>query len=395
MSSPFALDWLGLAAVLPAAFVAAELSARRFLRRRCAAWVLEPYSMQVLELDRDTLPDLEPEVRIRVNRDGARGAPPPSPVAGERVLRVLVAGGSAAECYLLDQGTQWPGVLERRLAEQSAELGVSHVHVDNIARSLVHCDYVEWMLRVTLRRVPAVDVVILMVGASDLVAWLEQGAPSEWELDPMTPDQCFQQHDFGPFAWRVERLALRELAKRVQHRLRPAVVRRQQVGKSIAKNRTMRAAAKEIVRELPDPRPLVEHYAASLARTIATARSTGARVLVVRQPWLEREFTADEARRLWNFGRGRPYQGPVTTYFDIRVVHRLLAELDGVTERVATEAGVDVCEVRSRIPATFDSYYDTLHFTPRGAALVGELLAEAVLRRPATREDYRSERTAA
>lgn len=377
LASTIALGALGLAGLA----VAAELLVRTFYRRRGAAWVLEPHSVQVLEIDRETLPSLEPEVRVAVNRDGERGAPPPSGAAP--TYRVLVAGGSAAECYMLDQATQWPAALERALAADAARLGASRVHVGNIARSLVRCEYIEWMLRATLPRLGRVDAVVLMVGASDLVAWLERGCPNEVRPGELDPNQCFQQHDFGPFGWRPNQLALRELVRRIKNRLAPSQVRRQRAGKSLAKNRAMRAAAKELVTVAPEPAPMLAFYEEWLRRTIAVARDHGARVLVARQPWLWKDFTPEERRLLWNFGKGRPYEGPVTTYYDMRVIHALMSALDERTARVAADLGVETCELRTRLAPSFETFYDELHFTPRGAAEVGRLVAEALLAKPA------------
>src|ERR1041385_3603084 len=82
----------------------------------------------------DVAPEIEPRVRFEINPDGERGGEDPP---GDDVCRILVAGGSAAECYALDQPTSWPGVLQRLLNEDDAlrALGARRVHVGNIARS--------------------------------------------------------------------------------------------------------------------------------------------------------------------------------------------------------------------------------------------------------------------
>jgi hypothetical protein len=77
------------------AFVLAELWLRRYYQRRGSAWALEPNSRVVAEIDRETLPSLDPIARCYVNADGERGDPLPSDWT--TVYRVLVAGGSAAE----------------------------------------------------------------------------------------------------------------------------------------------------------------------------------------------------------------------------------------------------------------------------------------------------------
>jgi hypothetical protein len=110
MSHPLAVA----GALTPSALVlvvAAEWAARRTIRSgRYYVW--PPRWRQVLMLDREAHPQLEPCVRIEINSNGERGGE--VPLTG-RTFRVLVAGGSAVECYLLDQDAAWPGVLERKL----------------------------------------------------------------------------------------------------------------------------------------------------------------------------------------------------------------------------------------------------------------------------------------
>ena len=51
-------------------------------------------------------------------------------------------------------------------------------------------------------------------------------------------------------------------------------------------------------------------------------------MVVVRQPWFEKDFTPEEAARLWNFGKGRPYEGDLDTYYTHRVVNALMRAVD-------------------------------------------------------------------
>ncbi len=372
------LDSLFIAAAgLTSTLVGSELALRAFYRRRGAAWVYEPNSIQTKEVDREALPGLQPIARTVVNSDGERGAELPSDRTS--LYRVLVAGGSAAECFFLDQDTQWPSVLQRTLAARSRELGAQHVHVGNIARSLVRCESIDWMLGATLRRVRDVDMVVLMVGASDVVGWLQNGCPPEVHDERVAPERCFDVHDFGPFGWSPSRLALREGVRRFKTRLRPSRQVRERAGKALVKLRKMRAAAERWIDDVPDPAPMLRHYERWLRQCIHTARAHGAEVLIARQPWLQRACTPEESARLWNFGRGRPYEQAVTEYYSLSVVHRLLAAVDGVSARVAAEEGAAACELQSALPADFETYYDELHFTPEGAERVGQLIGEALL----------------
>jgi len=95
------------------------------------------------------------------------------------LYRVLVAGGSAAESYILDQEASWPIVLQRILErpENLKRLGASHVHVGNIGKSGVGAELLDFILQRVLRRMDRLDVIMIMVGASDALHWLHEGAP--------------------------------------------------------------------------------------------------------------------------------------------------------------------------------------------------------------------------
>lgn len=122
------LAWV-LAAVLAAALIVVvlEVGARTWIRRRRQYYVLPPGLRIRHEVDRATLPQLEPVVLFDVNRDGERGGDVPG---SPGLYRVLVGGGSQAEGFLLDQHTSWPGALQRLLEqpEHLDRLGATHVH---------------------------------------------------------------------------------------------------------------------------------------------------------------------------------------------------------------------------------------------------------------------------
>ena len=96
--------------------VAAEVIARRWARSR-DFFALRRWDRTKMRLKNGALPSLEPLIRFAVNGEGERGDPLPRDTEG--LYRVLVAGGSAAECGLLDQQSAWPAVLQTLLRRPS------------------------------------------------------------------------------------------------------------------------------------------------------------------------------------------------------------------------------------------------------------------------------------
>ncbi len=362
--------------------VLAELGLRVVLRLRNRWYVWTPHQRTRMHLDREALPALDPVVRIEFNRDGERGTPPPRDVAG--CYRVLVAGGSAAEGYYLDQDVNWPQVVQDilRSPERLASLAARDAHVGNISRSLVPCEAITTMLARTLPTYDRLDVVVFFVGASDVVHWLERGTPPEL-VDGMIPEaQMFAvtpRVGWGPHR---KNLALwRFFSEAYRARLRP-VQERHDVGRQLTDLRRMRAEARILIDEVPDPAPLLDYFGRHFREMLRVARRHAKRVLVVRQPWFDRPLSDAEAAVMWNFALGRPRSGPVDTYYTHRVVAELMTAVDALAARIAEEEKVEQLDVLSQLDLDLETFYDYLHFTPAGSRHLAELVSESILHPP-------------
>jgi hypothetical protein len=290
---------------------------------------------------------------------------------------VLVAGGSVVECWFLDQESAWPQVIERCLNEPAAlaSLGVSRAHVGNVGKSLVACEHIEKMLERILPRYPRLDAIVLLVGASDLVDWLERGTPAVVDRRDVPVSAIFGQNPEPPFGWKSKTLALRRIASAVRKRVQRRIVRRQNVGRSIVKARAARAAAQRILSTVPDPSPMLDRFESDLRRLVLRAKSKAARVILARQPWLEKEFTPEEESRLWMFGAGMIRDELVTSYYAHSVVWNLMRKIDARVVKVAMELGVEEIDLMPVVPPTFELWYDEMHHNARGCERIGRAIA--------------------
>lgn len=371
--------------LLLAAFVAGvEMAARVWLRLVGACYVFPPGLRMRLHVDRETFPELESIARLEINGDGERGGEVPRLRRGETLYRVLVAGGSQPECYLLDQDVSWPGALQRVLATppHRQTLAASYVHVGSIARSGVGAEALDRILARVLPRYERLDAIVILVGASDVLRWLEEGVPDAPSSSVPT-SELFRCHPEGPFGWKPQQLAIAEIAGRVRRRwMRPVHVH-EHAGRWIQKARAMRARAKVIRATMPDPAPMLAHFEAHLHRVIQRARAHADRVIVVRQSWFDKEtLTPEEAAHMWHGGIGQAWREEVTTYFSIEVTARLMELLDGRAAEVADALGVEQIDLRRVLDPSLDVYYDFFHLTPAGAHAVAATVAAAILRQP-------------
>jgi lysophospholipase L1-like esterase len=373
-------DWLSFAIACPVLAVLTELTVRWWIRRRRHYFVLPPGLRLRLEPDPETLPHLERSVRFDVNAEGERGDDLPR---SEGLFRILVAGGSQPEGYLLDQDTAWPGALQRLLErpEHVELLGANRVHVGNIARSGVGARALDHILERVLPRYPRLQMIIILVGASDVLQWLEHGAPAEDPPPPKT-SEIFRCHPELTFAWRFTQLATLELLRRIRQRWLRPVQAHTRACKWIGKARQMRAQAAEIRTEMPDPTPMLAHFDRYFRSAIKRAMAHADRVLVVRQPWFDKRCNDQENAMMWHGGIGQAWREQVTTYYSCEVLSRLMALLDARAARAAHEVGVEQVDLMPVLEPSVRTYYDFFHATPAGSRIITSAVGAAVLRQP-------------
>lgn len=374
--------WAFALAGVPLVYVAAELTARWWIRRRRHYYVLPPGLRLRLHIDRQVLPQLERATRLYVNGDGERGDDLPRSTDG--LYRVLVGGGSQPEGFFLDQDTTWPGALQRLLEgrEQRRRLGASRVHVGSVARSGVGAEALDMIFDRILARYPRLQLIVILVGATDVLRWLEDGAPRSPAR--ARAEDIFRCHPDGPFGWMPGTLAAMELLRRARRRwLRPIQVH-ERAGKWIGQARAMRARAKTVRTTMPDPVPMLEHFELYFRKVLLKASAHADRVLVVRQPWFDKEFSAAEAAHMWHGGAGQVWREEVATFYSFDVVSRLMALVDAKAAGIAVAHGVEQLDLMPLLDRSLATYYDGFHLTPTGARAVATAVAAAVLRLPQT-----------
>jgi len=377
------LLWVVAPAILLFLAVTAELAVRSWLRRRGAYYVFPPGLRLRLHPDPEVFPQCEPLVRFDINSDGERGGEVPRVRSGDRLYRALVVGGSQPEGYLLDQDTSWPGALQRllQMPEHIQRLGASKMHVGSVGRSGAGSEAVDLILERVLPRYPRLQAIIILVGVSDVFRWLEHGAPPS-PPPPMRTSEIFMCHPEGPFGWKPRELALVELLLRTRRRwFRPVNVQ-EHVCRWVGRARAMRARAKEIRTSMPDPAPMLQHFEIHFARLLQRAKAHADRVLVVRQPWFDKDYSLEEAAHMWHGGVGQAWREEVTTYYSFEVVSRLMALLDARAARVAKDLDVEQLDLMPILERSLNTYYDWLHLAPGGARVVAAAVAAAILRQP-------------
>ncbi len=364
--------------------VAAEVGSRWWIRRHTRYHVWTPGLRLELRQDAGVFPDVEPRVRVEVNADGERGGEVPENETG--CFRVLVAGGSAAECLALDQPTSWPGALERMLSAPDSlrRLRARDVHVGNIARSGVASSELDLILeRVLPQYRSPLAAIVIMVGASDVLKWLEDGAPESRPAHAGGVADTFARHPEQGFGWTPGRWAVMEVARRLRRALLRPVDIRENAGAWVPGARKMRADATDLRSSVPDPTAMLDNFDRHFRRLVARAARHTERVLVARQPWFDKEASPEESAFFWHGGVGKAWKQTLSTFYTLEVLGDLMGRLDARAAAIAEEAGVEQLDLRPVLTPSLENYYDYFHCTPAGAAVVARAVAAALLRPPA------------
>lgn len=374
------ITFMLVAAVAAVFIVTAELGARWWIRWCTRYYVWTPGMRLDVRQHPDLFPELEPRVRHEINADGERGDEAGTYEDG--LFRILTVGGSSVECYALDQSTSWPGQLAQLLNRPDAleRLGARRVHVGNIGHSGVGAAELDMILDKVLPNYDHLDAIIVMVGASTAYHWLEDGAPPARSPSVVPEEALFARNPRQAFGWSLRASALVELARRLRQALFRPVEVKENVGDWLVAGRAMRAEAAEIRTTVPDAGAVLRHFDHHFRRALRRAAERAPRVVVLRQPWLDREkYNAEEEARFWHGGIGRPWKEKVSVYFSVGVINRILSLIDARVVAVAEELGLTHLNLRPVMNQGLRHFYDHDHFTPEGATVAARTIADALV----------------
>jgi hypothetical protein len=219
-----------------------------------------------------------------------------------------------------------------------------------------------------------------MVGGTDVAQWLQREAPPTLPAQ-LPADETFFLHPEIVFGWKPAQLAVARVIKWMYFRQVRPVKRRYRSGRWVARARAMRAAASEVRTTVPDPSPMLDHFERHFRSLLVQAKAHADRVLVVRQPWFEKErYTSQEESRFWHGGVGDPCHGErIRAYYSFEVVSRLMRLMDERAACVAAKLKVEHLDLMPLLEPSLRTFYDFVHFTPAGAKAVAEAVADAIL----------------
>jgi lysophospholipase L1-like esterase len=133
---------------------------------------------------------------------------------------------------------------------------------------------------------------------------------------------------------------------------------------------------------MPDAGPVLDHFEFHFDRLVRRAKVHADRVIVVRQPWFEKDFTPEEAARMWHGAAGQPWREEVTTYYSLEIFAGLMSLLDARAARVCDTLAVEHLDLMPTMDQSLATFHDGFHPTPEGTRAVAVAVAGAIVRQP-------------
>ena len=305
------------------------------------------------------LPGMSGTVVFSTNGVGFRGGDLARPKpAGE--VRVIVYGGSTAECMLLDDARALHGVLERALATHAPGRRVrvynaaksgdkSYDHVALLSQRLVHLEP---------------DLVVLLAGVNDLRAAVYGADYLHLRSSRAAPYTLATMTKFAATEFQIPRglYALLHPENERDRLERMSMVTDYRAKVALGEGRA--------VSDL-DPRTDVAPYARNLRTIAATAAGHDIAMVLATQGATWNSPDPEAARWHW-----LTYLDGVR-YREDKLDHALDRYNDAM-RTVGAETGAGVCDLARALPRSRELYYDDVHFPAAGAARAGALLAGCI-----------------
>lgn len=331
------------------ALIGGELLLRRIMPGQIfnPRFGLRPYCRYDLHVD---LPGISQGGVLSTNRWGLRGDDPPP--NWSEYLTVVTVGGSTTANYYLDDSKTWSSVLQDELRAVNPMVWVGNAGIPRHSAD-THALFVKEVLS---RINP--DVALFLVGVNDMGPFLRGDAGGEERLE-----------DSGPRPWLFSRSMILQLL----YKIKKVNIDGAQVIDTVSdppfRPESLTTGEMPLPEDLHDLLSDPDFYRNRILRLITACREQGITPVFLTQPLLyeDNDYWRNfrESAALFQ-GTERPISA--ATYA------LMLQTLNSDLLLACAEQGAAVYDLASHVPHSELYFYDSMHMTEAGAALVGSLV---------------------
>lgn len=305
---------------------------------------------------------------ILVNRLGIRGA---MPALGAKP-KIAVLGGSTVEDFVLTENNTWPQQLAEHLRDCAP-----NVWVANLGKAGVNARHHLLQLAAVEGYMPRFDMFIVLLGLNDFLYDLHIHHPIETPVG-WWQQQAFQSRpgDEGSFA--LIAITNRLWRQYVSNRNEAAPISDYGEYMQMLWNARYRVTPDQKVDALPDLSEHLDRYRGTVRSLKTYADSYGAPIVFVTQPFVWADRMSDEAKaQIYAGFIGTALDSPQTKWYTPTALQKGLAAYNATLLATCKTDGLVCVDAWSNVrDAAY--FYDDFHFSKRGAAKVGSIVAHAI-----------------
>jgi lysophospholipase L1-like esterase len=292
-------------------------------------------------------PGLSPVARYSTNRWGLRGDEPPQ--AWEAADTIVTVGGSTTLCLELDDRRTWPDLLQERLRDEGWNVWVGNAGQDGHST--------RGHLIVMREVIPKIkpDAVVLLAGINDLGFSISE-------------ERSLLGNPFDRPTWKTRLYSSSRLVQ-ILHTWKLVLLNRVARAGQARPYQPKPLSTQEptLPEDLATLLPALPEYQENLRQVVRLGRAVPVRMVFLTQPMLYDDtelWRGIEGELFWLRGVQRVMSA--ATYW------RLLDAYNQALLEVCATEGIECLDLASLIPHDAAYFYDPVHFTEAGAALVAE-----------------------
>ncbi|MBF0216069.1 MAG: SGNH/GDSL hydrolase family protein [Candidatus Omnitrophica bacterium] len=330
----------------------------QYLRLKPEAYIPWPRIHRISYAATGVMPGIDGKIELSVNNLNLRG---PEVDIEKKDIRILVAGGSTAECLYVSDKLTWPWRLQDKLADRLGK----KVFVGNAGRS-GHFTLNHMELLRNYRWANKFDWVIMLVGINDMGTLLRRNYEirSQANIKTVSARGKIYYRDMKLFA-KCRNAFLNYFCLET--------VLQDPSGRWFDTARQMRKKALEnrAIDRLPEGLDeSVRVYKSNLKKIIDMCKVRDQKLLMLTQPSMWRkDLPPDLEELLWQ------HNGPGEAY-TTEALGKILDVYNSALIEVCRQEGIPYVDLASMLPKDTSVFYDGCHYNISGCEMIAEILAK-------------------
>ena len=299
---------------------------------------------------------LDPFIVCTKNKLGFRGEE--RPAGFDEFISLVAVGGSTTECRLLNDGHDWPGLLAEALHRgfPGKKTWVNNAGLDG------HSTFGHLILLENYLCQMHPDYILYLTGINEMD-----------RDDLFSDDQAIvRSHSFSLTDWLKKNCETIVLANMLYRNIKARQLDLGHGNLDLAKLKIPAVRPGQIDSLFDAHRPYIAAYSQRLKSLVGKTKACGSSPILMTQPLL--------------FGEGKdPLTGvdlekSAAKFFNGATYWCLLEQYNDATREAALQAGVPLIDLARWMPKNSAYFYDAMHFTNEGAAVVSKIVQEELVK---------------